>query len=346
MEKSELIKYINNPELLNNDSLKFIEGILDEFPYFQTAHLLYLKNLKNINSPNFEKYLHYSSAFIHDRNMLFELLNFIDNSKLQISKSIVKDGNVKSQEESNEKKLKEDTSKKDKKNSEGLEKETLHKNVRRRIKPGFEGMADNISDTLSRQLNHYSSRKDEDLQYSPELFSLEENEKREEKNDDILFIDDNVDNDVDPVEIISENNEENESDDNTELLEFDNNQNKEKKETNDFFDINNYSEVEIPNQEKTKENKLIEKFVENDPRLETNKDDVDTDENVDLSKDSLNEEDDLLSETLIKVYIKQKYFDKAISAYKKLSLKYPKKNTYFANQIKIITELKNKQKNK
>ena len=46
-----------------------------------------------------------------------------------------------------------------------------------------------------------------------------------------------------------------------------------------------------------------------------------------------------MTETLAEIYIKQAYYDKAIDAYQKLSLKYPKKNTYFASRIEKIKKL-------
>ena len=48
---------------------------------------------------------------------------------------------------------------------------------------------------------------------------------------------------------------------------------------------------------------------------------------------------EFMTETLAQIYIKQAYYDKAIEAYEKLSLKYPKKNTYFAGQIEKIKKL-------
>jgi hypothetical protein len=40
--------------------------------------------------------------------------------------------------------------------------------------------------------------------------------------------------------------------------------------------------------------------------------------------------------------LEQGHYEKAISAYEKLSLKYPEKNSLFANQIKLINKLKEK----
>jgi len=52
-----------------------------------------------------------------------------------------------------------------------------------------------------------------------------------------------------------------------------------------------------------------------------------------------NDSDDLMSETLASIYIKQKHYRKAISIFEKLRLKYPEKNTYFANQINELEKL-------
>ena len=64
----------------------------------------------------------------------------------------------------------------------------------------------------------------------------------------------------------------------------------------------------------------------------------------DLSEKSWSPNDELMTETLAKVFVKQKKYRKAIEAYQILGLKYPEKNSLFANQIKEIKKLK-KQKN-
>ena len=58
------------------------------------------------------------------------------------------------------------------------------------------------------------------------------------------------------------------------------------------------------------------------------------------AKNSLIENDKLITPTLAKVYMQQEHYDKAISAYEKLILKIPKKSSFFANQIKLIKQLK------
>ena len=50
-------------------------------------------------------------------------------------------------------------------------------------------------------------------------------------------------------------------------------------------------------------------------------------------------EDSCLTETLARIYIKQKRYDKALQIIKNLNLKYPEKNVYFADQIRFLEKL-------
>lgn len=51
------------------------------------------------------------------------------------------------------------------------------------------------------------------------------------------------------------------------------------------------------------------------------------------------QENSYFTETLAKIYVRQRRYDKALEIIKKLSLKFPKKNTYFADQIRFLEKL-------
>nr|WP_321354829.1 tetratricopeptide repeat protein [uncultured Draconibacterium sp.] len=93
------------------------------------------------------------------------------------------------------------------------------------------------------------------------------------------------------------------------------------------------------------ENSLIDKFLSADSeRLRTAKLKPDTNGNGSdktLIDQSIKEDEELVTETLASIYFQQKNFDKALDAYKKLSLKYPEKSIYFAGRIEEIELLKN-----
>ncbi len=89
---------------------------------------------------------------------------------------------------------------------------------------------------------------------------------------------------------------------------------------------------------KTPADDLIDRFIENPATKVMRPDQAPVNDN-DVSVNSLKEDDEFLTETLAKIYVQQGYFQKAIQAYEKLSLKIPEKSIYFASQIESVREL-------
>ena len=99
----------------------------------------------------------------------------------------------------------------------------------------------------------------------------------------------------------------------------------------DWFDVINESESNLDYKID-----LIDKFIKNSPKINIDKEYKSDIEVITESKIK----DDLITETLAKIYIDQKKYNKAIKAYNILSLKYPKKSSFFADQIERIKNLK------
>jgi len=79
---------------------------------------------------------------------------------------------------------------------------------------------------------------------------------------------------------------------------------------------------------------MIDNFIKLNPKIEP---DIDQKfEYEDISVSSIKEDEDLFTETLAKIYVKQGNLSKAVFAYEKLILKYPEKKAYFASQIENI----------
>jgi hypothetical protein len=88
------------------------------------------------------------------------------------------------------------------------------------------------------------------------------------------------------------------------------------------------------NQEKKFE--LIDKFIASKAKIQPIKKDVPT---YNIAKAQMIQPEALMTETLARIYVEQKNYSKAIQSYKILSLKYPEKSGFFADQIQAVKEL-------
>ncbi len=94
------------------------------------------------------------------------------------------------------------------------------------------------------------------------------------------------------------------------------------------------AEIKTPLQSKLA---IIDKFISDNPKIKPVSKTAPKPKLVDNDSDI---SDRLMTETLARIYLEQKNYDKAIQSYKILSLKYPEKSSFFAHQIKLVKELK------
>lgn len=90
---------------------------------------------------------------------------------------------------------------------------------------------------------------------------------------------------------------------------------------------------------KQKAEQIIDSFLVHQPKIKI-KQEFYSPENK--AKHSVIENQDIISETLIKIYADQGHYKKAIDGYQKLILKIPEKKLYFAKRIEEINQLQKK----
>ena len=116
---------------------------------------------------------------------------------------------------------------------------------------------------------------------------------------------------------------------------------------NEAFSFNQWLQLssDIPETPKEKPEKkerniqedIIDRFISNNPKISR----INKNASVPSKQNVVNQEPTLMTETLARIYLEQKKYDNAIKAYEILSLKYPEKSGFFADQIKKIRILQN-----
>lgn len=243
---TDLQTWIEHPDRLDRDSLDVLRRLVEHYPYYQTARLLYLKNLYLLHDPAFTGELHRAIIYITHRA---SLCRFIEGDRSPLTKE----------------------------------------------KSG-ETVPDESSDRTLALINAFLSSVPEESSYAAigngiatdyAAYLLKEEEQTDEKPDT----------EVAPMRGQA-------------LI--------------DQF-------IEQADEGFSFQRKDEEAGFSTDGAVDE-RPSVDIDEDADI-------DDSYFTETLAKIYIKQQRYAKALEIIKKLSLKYPKKNTYFADQIKYLENL-------
>ncbi len=104
MNKQTFIKLLENPNLMDISQAKEIRNIIDDFPYFQSARVIYLKALKDLESFKYNNELKKTASYTTDRTILFDFITskpFIEEKKSANEKKFEQNINIKKNEDNN-----------------------------------------------------------------------------------------------------------------------------------------------------------------------------------------------------------------------------------------------------
>ena len=317
-------------QVLNDDDVLFqhidkIESIIKEYPYFQPAWAASTRYLK-LNNTFIAPHLQQTAARSLDRRVLFEFVNREHTTKQKSDKPEKSQKHLPKQENEQVAEMPDTAIVKEEKNKSN---ENEKKEPVKIIKPIPRLITNAIPKKLIKPVASKKEGFSERAEQQKETLKKQApvNEKKEKnivaKEPEIVV--------------------------NIELLNKFGVSEKERLkplEKNNKVDTENdiklsYTEwlQRFKNNKKQKNIDLIEKFLKDRPKIVPKK-------NIEVKppeiiEQSISEKQMLMTETLANLYIKQKKYGKAIQAFRILSLKYPKKSSYFANRI---NELKQKLK--
>lgn len=317
MNNKDFIYILQQPEAVTPQQTDELKSVVDEFPYFQSARAIYLKGLKNQESFKYNTALKTTAAYTTDRSILFDFITsqgFNQNEISQLIKhntSHLKNINVTIEDLSIEKKV-------------------------------------TIDDTLKQQIKDTSGVLD------PQLF---EPKVERTKKDAPFNLDEN-----EPEEATTKADKTQEAS-SIEVLNLGKPLHFDQRETHSFNEWLKLAKLKPIKREeaiktklkpkikaqskledqKKRENKfkLIEDFITNKPKINPSKI---TSSKGNIAQAQMIQPEALMTETLARIYVEQKNYKKAIQSYKILSLKYPKKSSFFAIQIKAVKLLQEQNK--
>ena len=100
-----------------------------------------------------------------------------------------------------------------------------------------------------------------------------------------------------------------------------------------WLKIDRTPKVELSKQDK--KSAIIDKFIENNPKISPIKEDIDF-----VVKERGDDISHLMTETLAQLYLEQKLYTKAMNAYKILQEKYPERKEEFGDKINEIKQMR------
>src|ERR1035437_2492803 len=89
MKLEQFIELVKTPSQTSEEHIPSIEKILSDYPYFQTAHLLYAKALHSSNHINYRNTLKKTAVIAGNRTVLYRLIHLPNEiAKIVITKQV------------------------------------------------------------------------------------------------------------------------------------------------------------------------------------------------------------------------------------------------------------------
>ena len=314
MQAKEFINYIKNPNSLEKNSVKDLQKLVNDFPYFQSAHLLLSLASKKWDASVYQKSLKKTAIVVTNRSHLFNLIQ-----QFEISNTVIEDFD-------HQKLVVEEV-------LEPID-STKELNILKATELLIENSDSEISETEFQQKT------------KPNAEEVLENEIA--KQVVVAIVEKQMLNLSDTQLVFNQNKEPENFTDWLRLIQKSNKQ----LSAENILDINTDNNTDIKTRlekgkiitqesalnKKLKNLALIDKIIEKSPGQIKIKDDQKFYSPEQNAKESLLENEHLVSETLAKIYALQGSVNKAVRAYEILSLKFPQKSAYFAS---LIQKLKN-----
>jgi hypothetical protein len=294
MQVKELVKYINNPNLLSKESIPVLQKLANDFPYFQSAHILLSIASKKWDTSVYQQSIKKTAIVVTNRTHLYNLIHQPETVTEPLEATIQKEvKELTAPKVNTDTEVKTDVVKKvdDKKIIIADERE-----VEQEIEKAL------VASILETEITKVSDKLNKEKEPKPDSFS-------------------------DWLQFLKKNNGETYTEI-EEKVKIQKNKNLEK------------SQEEQVSKIKQKQKALIDKIIDINPGPIRQKEDQKFFKSDFKAKESLLENEHLVTETLAQIFASQGNLNKAIRAYEILSLKFPQKSVYFAS---LIQNLKNKQ---
>ena len=314
MQAKEFINYIKNPNSLEKNSVKDLQKLVNDFPYFQSAHLLLSLASKKWDASVYQKSLKKTAIVVTNRSHLFNLIQ-----QFEISNTVIEDSD-------HQKLVVEEV-------LEPID-STKELNILKATELLIENSDSEITETEFQQKTKPNAEEVLENEIAKQVVSAIVEKQMFNLSDTQLVFNQNKEpeNFTDWLRLIQKSNKQLSAEN---ILDIN---------TDNNTDIKTRLEKgKIITQEsalnkKLKNLALIDKIIEKSPGQIKIKDDQKFYSPEQNAKESLLENEHLVSETLAKIYALQGSVNKAVRAYEILSLKFPQKSAYFAS---LIQKLKN-----